>query len=478
MKIKKILSVMLCVVVFTANTSVFSKSEIDLTNGETVHSFFLDVLKATQSNYRFDVTREELLNAAVKKVLTEHPEMLDEFLKGAYGALDENSRYLSEEEYKQTTEDVSGLFTGIGINVTENNGKVIVGNALKGSPAEEAGFASGDVIVGINDEDVKGYSMDKMISLIRGPEATYVKVDVERNDKVISFNVKRSLIKLNPVEYEALDKNNAGYVKIMSFNASTEENFAIALDELGKNGVDKIILDLRYNLGGYISEAVNIASHFVPDDLVVVTESYKNENRDIIHHARHTDKKFKVVVLVNEYSASASEIVSGAIKDYKLGVLVGKNTFGKGTVQSPTLLKNYGAIWLTIAQYKTPNGTNVHKVGIKPDYEISNTLKKVDLSQFEPVSINRKLELGYMGTDVLAMKQRLGAMGYSFRNIDGVFDDRMVDVIKDFQQKNELFSYGVADFTTQRKIAELAIASEYMFDNQLEKAKELIFEMK
>jgi len=476
MKYNRIITFALCFVMFFSNAYA-TTNEIDTTDGKVMYDFFENVLKATEKVYRFDVTRDELLTAAIKKMITEDPATFDKLMKGAYSALEEHSRYLSENEFTKATEDIGGEFVGIGVNISENNGKTVVGAPITGSPAHLAGLQIGDVIETVDGVDIAGFVIDKTVSIIRGVIGTTVVIVVDRAGEKITFNIVRDTIKISPVEYNVLDKNNSAYVRISSFNANTDEYLSTALDELSKKGVDKIILDLRYNPGGLLIEAVNVASHFLPDNSLVVTEDYKNSEKNTKFYSQHTDKKFKVVVLVNENSASASEIVSGAIKDHKAGTLVGKTTYGKGTVQQPTRLKNGGAMWITVAKYNTPSGVNIDKIGIDPDVNVKNTKEKADLSKFEPVDATRKLTLGNTGKDVLAIKQRLNIMGYYFNSVDDKYDDRTVDVVRNFQEKNGLFPYGVADLTTQLKIIEISRDSEVEVDKQLERAKEIIFKM-
>lgn len=454
------------------------KPQIDINDGEKMYNFFNTLMSVTEKQYRFGVTREQLLEAAIKEMLKEHPELFDDIAKGAYSVLDENSRYLTMAEYDSRAETVSGQFVGIGINVSEYEGITLVGAPIKGSPAYLAGIQAGDIIVSVNGEDITGYVLDKTINLIRGEPETDVEIGIKRGKKLLSFNIKRDIIKINPVSYHVLDGNNAGYVNISTFNANTSVYLAEALDDLSSKGVDKIILDLRYNLGGLLGEAVSVASYFVPDGTLVVSEDFKDPEKNTQYHSLHTDKKFGVVVLVNEYSASASEIVAAAIKDNNRGVLVGEKTFGKGTVQQSIHLKNGGAMWLTIAKYLTPSGAYIHDVGIEPDYNVGNSSKLLDTSVFAPVMGTRKLKVGDTGEDVLAVEQRLEAMGYPLDSVDEVFNNQTEIMVSNFQKDCELFAYGVADITTQIKIMEKAAETKVEVDRQLEKATELILALK
>ncbi len=471
---KKLIAIILCIILLSVGAAAETTTQIDLTDGEAMYEFYEALLRYTLSQYRFDVTREALLESALKAVLTNHPELFDEIAKGTYDALDENSRYLTAKEYENTYAEVLGEFSGIGINVSSFDGVTYVGTPIKGTPAYLAGIMAGDVIESVDGEDVSGYVLDKTTNLIRGEKGTTVVLGIKRGEQQLTFTIVRDTIRVNPVTYYKLDGGNAGYVSISSFNANTSSYLDEALFNLKKEGVDKIILDLRNNLGGLVSEAVKTASYFLPENTLIVTEDYKNPAHNVEYKSVNTGMRFKVAVLVNEYSASASEIVSGAVKDHKAGVLVGTTTFGKGTVQMPLHMKNGGAIWLTIARYLTPSGAYIHGVGIEPDYRIANKKALMDTSAFESISGQRVLSAGDSGKDVLAVEQRLEAMGYPIEYVDETYDYQTQNAVRMFQDKNGLFPYGVADLTTQIKIMDVAAETEVTVDIQIEKAKALV----
>ena len=466
---KKLLCLLLCLCLIAVPISA---ADIDTTDGFIMSAFFEQLMKVTEAQYRFGVTYEKLIEAALMSFLEEHPEMFAEFAKGAYSILDENSIYLLEAEYAGRMENIIGQFAGIGLQLTKQGERTVVAGILPDASAFDVKV--GDVIISVDGEDIHGYDLDRVVSMIRGEEDTFVTLDISSNGEIFAITPRRVNIRVSPVEYENLGENNAGYVRITMFNANTAEYLNAALEDLAAQGVDKIILDLRNNGGGLLQEAVEVASHFLPDNSLVVTETYNNEERDIEHFSLTTAKKFGVVVLVNEYSASASEIVSGAIKDHMAGSLVGVVTFGKGTVQSPIRLLNYDGIWLTVASYRLPNGENIHGKGIDPDYYVENSIGTVDKSKMIPLNITRALQMGDEGEDVYAVKQRLVALGYNFYEPDDVFDERMYDIISDFQKKTDLYVYGVADITTQFAIENGLRYAKEVDDKQMTKALELI----
>lgn len=481
--LKKVFAVMMCFVMLaTSVVCVNAKTLadyglIDTTDGETVAKFYDSLLNYIIRNYKYDLTREELLTAAVKQILTDHPELLEEFGKGAFNALDENSLYYNEDEFEARFEDVSGVYVGIGIHVYYDEDKVILGEAIEGSPAEGSALEVGDIVVAVDGERVEGYGLDKVTSLIKGVEGTEVKITVLRNGAEYTYTLKRATIKINPVTYEVIEGTNIGYVKISSFNSNTTIAFDDAMLDFNSKGIDTVVLDLRNNLGGYMSDAVAVASYFVPDGELIASEEYKDEKNNEYHYADKTKCKFKAVVLINEYSASASELVSGALKDYGTGIIVGQTSYGKGTVQRCIPLRSNHYMWYTVAEYYTPSHNTIHKVGIEPDHFVSNKYEDFDMSTVTPYSITRTLKVGDMGEDVYAVKERLNTLGYILE-VNDVYDIKTADAVSNFQSNAGLFSYGVADFTTQIKLNDVLKTSRVEVDKQLERAVSLAKNMK
>lgn len=477
LKFKKIFATVLCVAMLVSGIGVNAAggqilNGIDTTNGEVVSEFYSNLLDYIVKNYRYDITREELMEAAVMKVLKDHPELLEDFGKGSFEMLDENSMFYNAEEFEARIEDVSGVYVGIGINVYFDEEYVILGEAIEGSPAEGSGLQVGDIVVAIDGENVAGYGLDKVTSLIKGEEGTEVSITVSRNRVQYTYTLKRATIKINPVTYEIIEDCNVGYLKISSFNNNTSEEFSKAMNYFGERNVKTVILDLRNNLGGYMNAAISVASYFVPDGKLIATEEYKNEKKNKKHYADKTNYKFNGVVLINEYSASASELVSGAIKDYGTGVLVGQTSYGKGTVQTSIPLRSNHYMWYTVAEYYTPSHNTIHKVGIQPNYVVSNKYADFDMSTVKAYEITRALKVGDTGEDVYAVKERLSALGYVLE-VNDVYDELTANAVKNFQSNTELFPYGVADITTQIRLNDELKSSKVLVDKQYERAVSL-----
>lgn len=472
-KIVKLTSLFLCfiVLVFSAEP-VGAMGLYNMNNGQTAAEFYDRYLDFVVDNYKFGVTKEELLLASVKGFLKEHPEYFEELAKKSFDALDENSKFYNAEEFEEVSSDVSGIYAGIGMYVHQDGTEIILGEAMKGAPAEGSGLQVGDIVTAVNGEDVTGYALDKVTSLIKGEPGTYVNITVKRNGAFYSYDIVRALIKINPVTYNIIEGTDIGYVKIASFNATTSKAFDEAAKDLAESGVKKIVLDLRNNLGGYLTAAVNVASYFVPDKSLLVTVEQKDAENNEYCYSKKTDAKFKAVILINEYSASASEVVSSALRDYKTGTIVGRRSYGKGTVQTTIPIRSGHYLWMTTAEYFTPSHTEIHGIGLQPDYNLSNSSEYFDMSQVTKYDILRVLKVGDTGSDVYAVKERLKALGYPV-DVNDVYDQSTADVVTRFQTSSGLYPYGVADLTTQVKINDTLSNKKVEVDRQLEKAIEV-----
>ncbi len=315
--------------------------------------------------------------------------MLDETIKGYINGLDdEYSEYMTKEEWAEFQADALGNYVGIGIymSVDENNNVVVV-SPIKETPAEIAGLESGDIIVNVNDESVLGVSSDIVSSKIKGEEGTKVKITVLRDSEYLDFEIERKAIKVYHVETKMLE-NNIGYLSLLTFDEGCAEEVRKGYEKLKSEGAEKIILDLRNNTGGLVDEALSIADMILPKDnkILITLDSDGNEEISISEKDPIIEKE--LVVLVNEYSASASEILVGALKDNQKAKVVGKNTYGKGVIQSVFMLTDGSALKLTINEYFTPNKTKINKVGIKPDYEV-----ELNTETEEDEQLNKAIEL-------------------------------------------------------------------------------------
>ncbi len=311
---------------------------------------------------------EEVIDAYFYKADVDKEAMQNGAFKGMVESLgDPYSEYYSAEELEQLYTDSQGIYYGIGAYVSLDTvtGYAKISGVIAGTPAEEADLREEDIIYMVGDEDVYGLTLQQVVGLIKGEEGTEVHMTLVRDGEQIEKDIVRARVEAPTVNYEMLD-DEVAYIQITEFDTVTEDQFAEALAMAKGSGMRGLVLDLRSNPGGNLSTVVNIARMLLPKGLIVYTED-RDGNRQEYSCDGTRQLDVPLVVLVNGNSASASEILAGAIKDYGIGTLLGTTTFGKGIVQRPVELSDGSAVKLTISSYYTPNGINIHGVGIDPD---------------------------------------------------------------------------------------------------------------
>ena len=301
-------------------------------------------------------------------------ESMDSAINGLLQSLDPYSAYMSPEIFQEMQTETSGEFGGLGIEVSMEAGVVKVISPIDDTPASKAGIKAGDYIVKINNIQVQGKSLSEAVDLMRGPVGSGIELTVRRRGvkKALTFNITREIIEVQSVKSDLLD-NNIGYIRLTSFNENSSQQIKKQIKKLKKNeNLKAFILDLRNNPGGLLSQAIKISDFFLENGEIVSTKSRKkSENkRWFAKKGDITDGK-TLLVLINYGSASASEIVAGALKDHKRAIILGESSYGKGSVQSIIPLKNKGAIRLTVAKYYLPSGDSISEVGVRPDIEVN-----------------------------------------------------------------------------------------------------------
>ena len=333
-----------------SNTSIYEK--IDL---------FSEVLNKINNEYVEEVNQSDAMDAAINGVLQ---------------SLDPYSAYMSPEMFRDMQTETSGKFGGLGIEVGMEHGVVKVISPIDNSPASRVGVKAGDYIIKINDNQVQGKSLTEAVELMRGPVGSDIEITVRRKGvkKSIIFTITREIIKIESVKSKYIDEG-IGYLRLTSFNENSGNQIKKKIKEFNnKKDLKGYILDLRNNPGGLLSQAIKIADFFLEDGEIVSTKGRKkSENRKFFAKKGDLTNGMTLIVLINYGSASASEIVAGALKDHKRAILVGENSYGKGSVQSVIPLKNKGAIRLTISKYYLPSGKSISEVGVTPDIEIEES---------------------------------------------------------------------------------------------------------
>ena len=301
-------------------------------------------------------------------------ESMDSAINGLLQSLDPYSAYMSPEIFNEMQTETSGEFGGLGIEVSMESGVVKVISPIDDTPASRAGIKAGDYIVKIQGIQVQGKTLTEAVDLMRGPVGSSIELTVRRRGekKALTFNITREIIKIQSVKADLLEKD-IGYIRLTSFNENSSKQIEDNIEELEKNkSISAYILDLRNNPGGLLSQAIRISDLFLDNGEIVSTKSRQpSENRKWFAKKGDLTKGKTLIVLINYGSASASEIVAGALKDHKRAIILGENSFGKGSVQSIIPLKNKGAIRLTVAKYYLPSGKSISEVGVSPDIEIN-----------------------------------------------------------------------------------------------------------
>ena len=356
-------------------------------------------LYASDSNiYEKIDTFSEVLDKINKEYVDEinQDEIMDSAINGVLQSLDPYSAYMTPEMYENMTTETSGEFGGLGIEVGMEAGVVKVISPIDNTPASRAGVKAGDYIVKINDSQVQGKSLTEAVELMRGPIGSEIEITVRRKGvkKAIIFNITREIIKVESVKSKVLDKKT-GYIRLTAFNENSSKQIKNKIKEFKKNEkIKNYILDLRNNPGGLLTQAIRISDFFLDYGEIVSTKSRKSsENRKWFANKGDIIDGKILVVLINYGSASASEIVAGALKDHKRAILLGENSYGKGSVQSIVPLKNKGAIRLTISKYYLPSGKSISEVGVTPDIEIAENPEKFEINTESDNQLNFALKL-------------------------------------------------------------------------------------
>ena len=338
-----------------SNTSVFSKNnlyeKIDL---------FGEVLENIQKDYVDDVDQSDMMDSAINGVLQ---------------SLDPYSSYMSPELFEEMQTDTRGEFGGLGIEIGMEAGVVKVISPIDDTPAAKAGIKAGDYIVKIGNEQVQGKSLLEAVKLMRGPVGTSIELTVRRKKvkKPLEFKIERKIIEVQSVSSKIIgEEKNLGYIRLKSFNENSDKQFLKSVKEFEKKSKIKgYVFDLRNNPGGLLTQAINITDFFLEDGEIVSTKGRKvSETRKFFARKGDEIKGKPIVVLINNGSASASEIFAGALKDHKRAIILGENSYGKGSVQSIIPLRNGGGIRLTISKYYLPSGKSISEVGVTPDIVI------------------------------------------------------------------------------------------------------------
>lgn len=401
----------------------------------------MDIIK---SDYYKDVEDDTLIRGAID---------------GMFEALDPHSNYLNPEEFKELREFTGGEFGGIGVTIERKDNRITVVSPVAGTPAHEAGLDTGDIIISVDDTDIKDYTLDKAVTLIRGEAGTTVKLGIIKAGQkdTIYMEIKRAIITAESVLTETPYRRKAkdeikdkyiGYIRLTEFNEHTYKDFKKLLDDYKNENKKGIIIDLRNNPGGTLDSVIKICKEIIPEGPIVHIDA-KGEKNDETYYSKLKSPPFKIAVIVNGGSASASEILTGAVKDSKIGTIVGTKTYGKGTVQNIIYLTDGSGIKLTIAEYMTRNKIHIDGKGIEPDITIEPTS-----IQETPFEINRDIKNGTIGLDVYGIQQQIINLGNNVKH-DGIMGKETLGAVNKLLKENNLPSVQYLNKETQEKINEI-----------------------
>jgi len=495
-KYKKNAVIILIVLLLSFLAGLIPSNTVLASDKANVNSEYLEkIFEMVKEKYNGQITDEELLQGA---------------LKGIFNTMDPYTTYFTNDEADSFLSGIEGVFEGIGVAMEKDGDYVVVIKVYKSSPAESSGVLPGDIIMFVDGKSVARMSVEEVQSLILGKGGTKVVLGIKRagEKNILNIEMKRAQIKVSPVVYDI--RGDIGYIKIESFNSNTDQFLTEALNVMDERKIVKILLDLRDNPGGEVSQAVAVARKFVPQGLITKLDFKSEKIEDEEYYSNLKKPKYKLAVLVNGGTASASEILAGAIQDSGAGKLIGTNTFGKAKVQNfaPILtpeaykkyqqmlgvntvdvyemISDYGIVpedeeilgWykMTIGMYLTPNGRMIDGKGLKPDIiaEDPKIIDNIDINSIQKLSMTVKPTLNSAGYDVYNAERILKLLGYEIDEPDTKLDEKTYKAISEFQRENGLYSYGVLDFSTQKAINEKYEQLVLMYDKQYAKAVEIL----
>ena len=440
-------------------------------SGEHMYMALGSVSSYIEIYYKFGADADKLMNVAFREKLNNPDADIEDMIRAMMATLDKHSEYLTEEDYQALIEQsILGTFCGIGVSIMEVNGKVIVVSPIEGGSAEKAGIRPNDIIFYVNGENVTGKSISYIQSLILGEEGTDVNVGFIREGQPVYYNLKRTKVKNPTVSHSIID--GVGYIKVSSFNVSTPEDTKIALSEFDRKGIKNIVIDLRDNPGGEINSVAEFANNFIPEGILSTIEYNEHTGNKQVLYSKNKHPKYKLAVLINENSASASELFTAAVIDTKAGRVFGTTSYGKGTMQQvqPYALTG-GGIKLTIAEFKSPLGNSINGVGVNPDMTVYNGTETRDASHLLPFDITVKNKRGDVSENVMALEQRLQFLEYFEGEPDETFDNETFEALKTYQAYQGLSINGVTDIDTAISLNSIDYENLKFFDDiQLETA--------
>ncbi len=453
-----------------AVTNLFTGVMAQELTGVQEYRYIHELAEYIEKNAKFPEHKSTLLDAALLARLTKPEGGFNAMVDGMMECLDEHSSYITAEELQPFIEHVvTGEFTGIGVNISLQSEAYVVITAIPGSPAEAAGIVPGDILTAVDGVDITGMTFDVVRAKITGQEGTTVKITVKRGEESLTFSVVRKRLEEKSVQSQI--KDGIGFITMTRFTTTSSREIREALNSFSEAGVENVVFDLRDNPGGELEAALDVCRMFTPKGVIMRIEYADSAKNELYYNENDAKEKFNLVVLVNEGSASASELVAGAILDTESGYLIGEKTFGKGTMQIVRNIRTGGAIRLTVAEYKTAGGRSVHHKGITPHMIVKNRMIVPDISYMHEMQFATEWKEGDVGQAVLAIEERLAFLGY-IENADETFGADTAAAIRIFQAQCKLPVTGNADIYTQVRLDNVEYDTPVEQDDQMAAAME------
>ncbi|WP_370694075.1 MULTISPECIES: S41 family peptidase [Peribacillus] len=398
--------------------------------------------------------------------------LVDGAINGMIKSLDDPySAYMDKKEASSFHESISSSFEGIGAEIQEQDGQIMVVSPIKGSPAEKAGVKPNDIILSVDGKSVEGLSSSEAVLKIRGEKGTKVELSISRagESEPIELTIKRDTIPIETVYAEMLD-DGVAKIQVTSFSEHTVQELKTALEEMSKKDMKGLVLDLRGNPGGLLDQAIEMASLFIPNGKVVLQVEDRSGKKDVYKSENDGELKIPVVVLIDDGSASASEIVAAAVSESADIPLIGVKSFGKGTVQTAEDFEDGSNFKYTAAKWLTPEGNWIHKKGIKPDINV----KLPDYASLPYISPDKELKASDSSSEVKAAEEMLKEAGHDPGKIDGFFDEATTNAVIAFQKEQKIKETGTIKDDTTVKLMQVIREKILKNDTQVKKAVEVL----
>ncbi len=480
---KSLLSVILavilglsCIVIVSAEEATDTKIDVvSLYGPSRIKAYLANLTIQIADTYYYGVADEDLLYRALCSTIDLGKFDLDAAVSSMIGLLkDGYSEFYTPERFESFYTDISGEFYGIGVQIMLSGDHVVVAGVFPNSPAEKAGIQLYDTIVSVDGVDIVGMSAADVAALIKREKQAKVTIGIVRNGMSMSIDCFCDEVDQNPISYEIMEDGKIGYIYLSTFSLNMDEFLVPVLNEFEEKGITNIILDIRNNGGGELNAAIDLANHFIPDGTIAKLK-YKNpENNTDITIANGVEKSpYNMVLLVNEGSASASELFTGAVKDRDAGTIIGTTTYGKGSMQSIFRIITGSAIKYTIAEFHTPNDDRIHTIGVTPDFVVENSYEHITDETLTPLDLDEHGNTSN-GKHVLAIEERLYALGCFNSTPDEVFDDETSEALRYFQMLKNLEITGKPDIFTLVSLVDIIYDVKVENDDQLEAAKKFL----